>query len=82
METRIDALDIRQRSAALTPGPMSGRIAGSIGIDPRPLTLRQLLWMAEGLGARALVAHVADLRPDRQRQPRPQAASALQTHGL
>ncbi len=25
-------------------------IAGSIGVDPRPLTLRQLLWMAEGLG--------------------------------
>ena len=25
-------------------------MAGAVGVDPAPLTLRQLLWMAEGLG--------------------------------
>jgi len=46
------------------------RIAGSLGIDPRPLTLRQLLLMAEGRNenlwmlASAVMALVADCHRD------------------
>ncbi|RPI60584.1 MAG: hypothetical protein EHM48_06990 [Planctomycetaceae bacterium] len=29
------------------------RLAGIIGVNPGPLTLRELLWMAEGLGETA-----------------------------
>ena len=54
-------------------------MAGSVGVDPGPLTLRQLLWMAEGLGRErwahtsllgALIAN-ANRDPKRSRPFRP-----------
>jgi hypothetical protein len=53
------------------------QLAGMVGVDPAPLTLRELLWMADGKGrdewARtALVCSIlANCHRDPKKKPRP-----------
>jgi len=60
------------------------QLAGVLGVMPGPLTLRELVWMAEARRREAwqhtssMIATLANIHRDPKKKPRPYAASDFQ----